>query len=225
MSVLIGRRSDEELAALMGNLGGHDLPSLLDAFERAKTHDRPVCFIAYTIKGFGSPLAGHKDNHAGLMSPEQVATLRAAMEVREGREWEKFEGLRLSAAELEALLAAVPFARDGSRRHEASTIPVPDRLSFPAQPVMSTQHGFGLLMHEIGKSDTPLARRIVTTSPDVTVSTNLGGWVNRRGLFAREGIADLFRKERIPSTYNWDFSPRGQHLELSIAEMNLFTML
>jgi pyruvate dehydrogenase E1 component len=90
---------------------------------------------------------------------------------------------------------------------------------------MSTQQGFGLIMNEIGKSDSEFARRIVTTSPDVTVSTNLGGWVNRRALFAREEMVDLFKKERIPSTYNWTFSPRGQHLELGIAEMNLFTML
>ncbi len=90
---------------------------------------------------------------------------------------------------------------------------------------MSTQHGFGLLMHELAKGDTELARRIVTTSPDVTVSTNLGAWVNRRGLFAREAMADVFRTERIPSTFHWRFSPEGQHLELGIAEMNLFTML
>src|SRR4030088_2779683 len=38
-------------------------------------------------------------------------------------------------------------------------------------------------------------------------------------------MVDLFKKERIPSTYNWTFSPRGQHFELGIAEMNLFTML
>src|SRR5580693_8957730 len=66
---------------------------------------------------------------------------------------------------------------------------------------------------------------IVTTSPDVTVSTNLGPWVNRRGLFAREALADTFKSERIPSTFNWDFSPSGQHIELGIAEMNLFVML
>ena len=90
---------------------------------------------------------------------------------------------------------------------------------------MSTQHGFGLLMHELAKGDTELARRIVTTSPDVTVSTNLGAWVNRRGLFAREKLADTFKAERIPSTFHWRFSPEGQHLELGIAEMNLLTML
>ena len=37
--------------------------------------------------------------------------------------------------------------------------------------------------------------------------------------------ADLFRSEKIPSTFNWDFSPRGQHIELGIAEMNLFILL
>ena len=101
----------------------------------------------------------------------------------------------------------------------------PQVLEVPAQPQMSTQQGFGLLMHEIGKQDSEFARRIVTTSPDVTVSTNLGAWVNRRGLFARNEMADLFRKERIPSTFNWEFSPKGQHIELGIAEMNLFIML
>jgi pyruvate dehydrogenase E1 component len=59
----------------------------------------------------------------------------------------------------------------------------------------------------------------------VTVSTNLGPWVNRRGLFAREKMADTFKNERIPSTFNWEFSPQGQHIELGIAEMNLFILL
>ena len=225
VSQLIERRSDDELARLMGNLGGHDLPSLLEAFEQARSHDRPTCFIAYTVKGFGLPLAGHKDNHAGLMTVAQLETLRRSLNVREGHEWEPFEGLDPPAAELEAFLAAVPFIQQGRRRFHSPAISVPETLSVAAQPSMSTQQGFGLLMHEIAKSDTELARRIVTTSPDVTVSTNLGAWVNRRGLFAREEMADLFKAERIPSTFNWTFSPKGQHLELGIAEMNLFILL
>jgi pyruvate dehydrogenase E1 component len=80
-------------------------------------------------------------------------------------------------------------------------------------------------MHDIAKGDTEFADRVVTTSPDVTVSTNLGAWVNRRGLFARDELADTFKAERIPSTFNWTFSPQGQHMELGIAEMNLFIML
>jgi pyruvate dehydrogenase E1 component len=90
---------------------------------------------------------------------------------------------------------------------------------------MSTQQGFGLVLNELARGDSALAARIVTASPDVTVSTNLGAWVNRRGLFARAEKADLFRSEKIPSTFNWDFSPKGQHIELGIAEMNLFILL
>ncbi|MBZ9740624.1 transketolase [Mesorhizobium sp. CO1-1-4] len=225
VSRLIERRGDDELAQLMSNLGGHDLPSILDAFEQARTHNRPTCFIAYTIKGFGLPLAGHKDNHAGLMTPTQVEILRKSMKVREGREWNPFEGLATPEATLKAFLAGVPFVQAGRRRYVSPVIEVPERLEFGAQPSMSTQQGFGLVMHEIAKGDTKFASRIVTTAPDVTVSTNLGAWVNRRGLFAREEMADLFKTERIPSTYNWTFSPRGQHMELGIAEMNLFITL
>jgi pyruvate dehydrogenase E1 component len=225
VTALIERRSDAELARLMTNLAGHDLPSLLDAFEQAKRHDRPVCFIAYTIKGFGLPLAGHKDNHAGLMTPAQMEMFRDQMNVRHGHEWELFEGLPLPADSLKSFLAAVPFVQKGRRRLNAAPVAVPDKLAFPAQPAMSTQQGFGLIMNEIGRSDSALAARIVTTSPDVTVSTNLGAWVNRRGLFARETVADTFKRERIPSTYNWEFSPKGQHVELGIAEMNLFILL
>ena len=80
----------------MTNLAGHDLPALLDAF-RAADNDQPTCFIAYTIKGYGLPFAGHKDNHAGLMTPAQMEVFRKAMGVREGHEWDKFEGLALPA--------------------------------------------------------------------------------------------------------------------------------
>jgi pyruvate dehydrogenase E1 component len=221
---LIERRSDEELGRLMTNLGGHDLPSLLQAFE-AVDHDRPTVFIAYTIKGFGLPLAGHKDNHSGLLTPTQMDGYRASAKVRPGHEWDKFEGLDRPAKDLEQFLGSVPFNAKGTRRYEAPRIPVPAELPTPKQATLSTQQGFGLILHELARSGEALADRIVTTAPDVTVSTNLGGWVNRRGLFAREELKDLFKSERIPSTYTWDFSPKGQHLELGIAEMNLFILL
>ena len=220
---LIEARSDEELARLMTNLAGHDLPSLLEAFAKID-HDRPICFICYTIKGFALPFAGHKDNHAGLMTPAQAESLRAAMNIRPGHEWDKFEGLAIAPAELQRFLERVPFAA-GPRRHPAARIEVPADVPVTIQPVMSTQAGFGALLNELGRAQSAIAERVVTASPDVTVSTNLGAWVNRRGLFAHEKMADTFKSERIPSTFNWDFSPKGQHIELGIAEMNLFILL
>lgn len=224
-TALIERRSDTELAQLMSNLGGHDLPLLLKSFEEARRHSRPVCFIAYTIKGYGLPLAGHKDNHAGLLTASQVEGLRQSFDIRPGHEWDHFEGLSGNRTELAKFVAEAPFNSAGRRRYVAKSIEVPSSLNVGYQNAMSTQQGFGLLLHELGKATDELSNRIVTTSPDVTVSTNLGAWVNRRGLFSRSEISDLFKKERIPSTFNWEFSPAGQHMELGIAEMNLFLNL
>ena len=221
---LIEARSDDELARLMTNLAGHDLPTLLTAFG-APGHARPVCFICYTIKGYGLPFAGHKDNHAGLMTPAQMETFRTAMNVRPGHEWDPREGLDVPAADLDAFLGRVPFAARAKAPAPARQYAVPAELAVTVQPEMSTQSGFGALLNELGRDTTELAERIVTTSPDVTVSTNLGPWVNRRGLFARETLADTFKSERIPSTFNWHFSPTGQHMELGIAENNLFILL
>lgn len=227
VTALIERRTDDGLSALMGNLGGHDMPSLLEAFEGADGHDRPTLFICYTIKGFSLPLAGHKDNHAGLLTPSQMEGFRAAAGVRPGHEWEKWEGAALPAADLQRFVDETPFFKAGRRRHSAPAVPVPEKLDFPdpAGKPISTQMGFGQILNEIARGDSVLASRIVTTAPDVTVSTNLGPWVNRRGLFARDSLADTFKAERIPSTYTWEFSPRGQHLELGIAESNLFLAL
>ena len=208
----------------MNNLGGHDLPAIIDAFDRID-HDRPVCFIAYTIKGFGLPFAGHKDNHAGLMTPAQMESFRAALNIRPTHEWDPFEGLRLYPEQLQQFLDEVPFAQGGVRRLTAERFAPPDTLAVNIQSEMSTQSGFGALLNELGRENSGLVARIVTTSPDVTVSTNLGPWVNRRGLFAREALADTFKSERIPSTFNWEFSAKGQHIELGIAEMNLFALL
>src|SRR3954468_23557007 len=180
---LIEKRSDAELARLMGNLGGHDLPAVIEACGKVAP-DRPTCFICYTIKGSGLPLAGHKDNHAGLMTPAQMETLREAMPIRPGHEWDRFEGLTTPADTLQAFLEHVLFATSEPRRHVAPHVDVPSEFAVTIQPTMSTQMGFGQLLNELGRQDTDFVRRIVTTAPDVTVSTNLGPWVNRRGLFA-----------------------------------------
>ncbi|ADZ72506.1 hypothetical protein [Polymorphum gilvum] len=219
---LIGRRSDDELAALMENLGGHCLRTLCEAFDDADD-DRPTVFLAYTIKGWGTPLAGHKDNHAGLMTPAQMAQFQAAMGVAPGAEWDRLAAVPDPAA-LQAFLDSVPFFRAGPRRFRAAAIAPPPRIDL-SDTVQSTQAGFGKILNEIARQGGAFADRVLTMSPDVTVSTNLGGWVNQRGLFARELRDDTFRAERVPSTQKWSFGPSGQHLELGIAEMNLMLAL
>jgi pyruvate dehydrogenase E1 component len=222
---LLAGYDDPALGDLMTNLAGHCLPSLLEAFHNQEGREQPACFIAYTIKGRGLPFQGHKDNHAGLMNPEQIDQFRSDCGIAPGQEWEPFAGLEAEQAALQAFLATVPFASQGGRRRTAATISIPDRFAPPTGARMSTQEGFGKILGEIAKEDSELAARIVTTSPDVTVSTNLGAWVNRRGLFERSEKVDIFREQKVVSAQRWTGAPTGQHMELGIAEHNLFLML
>ncbi len=232
---IIDPLTDDELAGLMTNLGGHDIETLLEAFRaQDAAGDQPTCFIAYTIKGMGLPFAGHKDNHAGLMTKEQMGAFRAAMRIREGHEWDAFEGLDIAAEEMAGFVASVPFATPLTPQGRAlvsPAIPVPAAFPVPrAGPgrPLSTQNAFGEILAEIGRgagANAALAARIVTTSPDVTVSTNLGPWVNRRGIFDRHLKNDVFRDAKLASAQRWGMSPEGQHVELGIAEQNLFLVL
>lgn len=222
VTALIEKRSDDELAALMNNLGGQCIETLVEAFNSID-HDKPTMFLAYTIKGWGTPLAGHKDNHAGLMTPTQMAQFQAQVGVKEGNEWEKF-GAISDQASTEQFLKSVPFFKEGTRRFSAKPVAVGDAIELSDRE-LSTQAGFGKILDAIAKRDDELSSRILTTSPDVTVSTNIGGWVNRKGLFARDEQSDTFKDHAIPSAQKWTFSPDGQHIELGIAEMNLFLML
>jgi pyruvate dehydrogenase E1 component len=221
---LIGGLSDEELADLMTDLGGHCLETVLDAFLAAPD-DRPTCFICHTVKGKNLPFAGHKDNHAGLMTPDQMSKFKAANNILDGQEWSKVAGLNRSEPEFEKLLSSVPFNARGPRRLTAKAIdPGPLPLP-PIRGTMSTQQGFGQILAEIARSESKLSERIVTCSPDVTVSTNLGPWVNRRGIFARHEVEDVFQARKLMSVQRWYMGPNGQHIELGIAENNLFILL
>jgi pyruvate dehydrogenase E1 component len=220
---LIDSFDDPALAGLMVNLGGHCVETLAEAFAGAQD-ERPTLFIAYTIKGYGLPFAGHKDNHAGLMTEGQIDELRRRLGIADGAEWEPWGGLGDNVAEqLRSLVAAAPFARKkGDVRRTPTPVPA---LPVPGGAEQSTQAAFGKILLELAKSGCPLADRIVTTSPDVTVSTNLGAWVNQRGLFRRKEMEDVFRAARIPSAQKWAATGAGQHIELGIAENNLFLML
>jgi pyruvate dehydrogenase E1 component len=209
----------------MTNLGGHDLDLVREAFQAVGDDDRPYCFIAYTIKGFRLPFAGHKDNHAGLMTPEQMAEFKKRHRIADGQEWDRFAGLDLDADELRAFLERVPFARR-TEQHPSAAIPVPAVLPLGRRARRaSTQEAFGRIMGELARDEGELAARIITTSPDVTVSTSLGPWVSRRSVFNRAEHADVFKQERLASSQLWAESRRGQHVELGIAENNLFLML
>jgi pyruvate dehydrogenase E1 component len=224
MQALLAEHDDAALGRLMTNLAGNDIESVLDAFHEI-ADDVPTCFIGYTIKGYGLPFAGHKDNHAGLMNPEQMAGFKRAMGIADGEEWSRFAGLDVDAGSLERFLAGVPFAQQYPRRSAAPAIEIPKALPSPRRPRQSTQEGFGQILNEIARAGGDLADRIVTTSPDVTVSTNLGPWVNRRGVFHRRDAADVFASEEVVSVQKWAMSRTGQHIELGIAEHNLFLML
>ena len=223
----LNEHDDDSLHELMTNLGGHDMEAILQAFAEAENDDRPHCFIAYTIKGYSLPLAGHKDNHAGILNAQQIEQYRDSLGITEGEEWDKVAGLGMSADELAAYLAQVPFAQrvPRERRTEtAATFDVPE-LTPPTGQRQSTQEAFGKIMNDLGRGKSDLASRIVTTSPDVTVSTNLGGLVNQRSPFHITKRDDIFRQMHVPSPQKWAQQPRGQHIELGIAENNLFLLL
>ena len=223
---LLARHDDAALHHLMTNLGGHDMATVVEAFDRAGASEQPTCFVAYTIKGMGLPFAGHKDNHAGLMTEAQMEAFRQAQGIRQGEEWERFAGLDAAATQrLRAFIDGLP-KQIGLPREAAHAAPLAmPALAPPASDHASTQEGFGRLLFELAKSNSALAQRVVTTSPDVTVSTNLGGWVNQVGLFARAPHSDVFRDRKLPSIQRWAHSPQGQHIELGIAENNLFLSL
>ncbi|HEY1432727.1 MAG TPA: transketolase, partial [Stellaceae bacterium] len=127
---ILDDHDDDALQRLMTNLAGHDMESVLDAFHSV-ADDRPTCFIAYTIKGYGLPFAGHKDNHAGLMNLDQMASFRQNMKVAEGAEWDRFAALDLPPERLSAFLSAAPLARVARRWHDAPRVPVPPSLPVP----------------------------------------------------------------------------------------------
>ena len=214
---------DDALHQLMTNLGGHDMATLVEAFDAAMD-DVPTLFIAFTIKGFGLPFAGHKDNHAGLMNPTQMSALRERIGIKEGEEWDPWAGLGDNAATAaKALVERSRIVR--TKRDRSWDVADVPQIVPPTGEEQSTQAAFGRILLDLSRTGGGLADRIVTTSPDVTVSTNLGAWVNQRGLFRRQELADAFAAAKIPSAQKWAAARNGQHVELGIAENNLFLVL
>jgi pyruvate dehydrogenase E1 component len=213
---------DEELPALLTNLGGHDLGLLIDKLcEAERTTDRPSVIFAYTIKGYGLPIYGDPANHAALLGAERVNELRASLGLDEATQWDAFdpespEGKWCAqrAAELQLIRQPRPLP--------VGKADLLQDINATQLPVVSTQEAFGRALMRL--ADVPrIGERIVTSSADVSVSTNLGGWINKVGTFSlREATDHEAGRARI---LNWRLGKHGQHIELGIAEMNLFSLL
>ncbi len=221
IAAAVADTDDEELPGLIADLGGHDMRELLANFAAADADPtRPSVLFAYTIKGWGLPIAGDALNHSALLTPPQIEATRERLGVAPGEEWEPF-----APDSPEGRLCA---ARAAILRDEALPAPqlvpgqLPDEIDFRPAASMSTQEAFGAVLAQLARVP-EIGERIVTTSPDVAVSTNLGSWINRVGVFAPADAADY--DEGAQRILRWQPGPRGRHIELGISEMNLFMLL
>ena len=211
--------SDEEVAPLVQNLGGHDLALLLESYRQCDlVTDRPSVVFAYTIKGWGLPIAGDPLNHAALLTGHQIDEFRARLGLTLDTEFDRFADDTPEGRVCNAVGSDINNVEPPQR----PTLPVPTEVGVVAQtkPV-STQEVFGRLLTGLGQI-TGVAERLVTTSPDVSVSTNLGGWINKFGVFTPEVQPDFLGDDRL---LRWKEGPEGRHVELGISEMNLFLTL
>jgi pyruvate dehydrogenase E1 component len=215
----LDRYDDVELRSLLGDLGGHDIGAILDALAEAdRDPTRPTVLFAYTMKGWGLPFAGDPLNHSAQLSPTQIDALRTACGLTTASEWDRFEPTsdagRLCAATRSRL------DRGPIDPPRAVTLPTSALGTIATSKGMSTQESFGRVLSNLARSEA--GERIVTLAPDVSVSTNLGGWINKVGVFAPEALPD---HSAGTSVLKWEQSPSGRHIELGISEMNLFSLL
>jgi len=213
------RLDDESLAALVTDLGGHDLGLLIDTFRRCdEAADRPSVVFAYTIKGHGLPMAGDPMNHAALLSVEQIDALRAAAGLDHTTEWDRFD----PDSPAGRLCADVGGDINNTPPPPRPVVPVPTAARpLVTSGAVSTQDAFGRVLASLADV-AGVSERIVTTAPDVSISTNLGGWINKRGVYAHAERDDHGGAARL---LKWAPGPTGQHIELGISEMNLFMLL
>ena len=198
-------------------MGGHDLAAVLAAFEDAEqSREQPCVIIADTMKGWGLPFAGDPMNHGALLTPTQLEEFRAALGIAPGEEWAPFSPGSPEAA----LIARSPRPVDGAA--PVGSLPeIPDDLGESYPSPSSTQEAFGRVLGRLARL--PIGERIVTVSADVAVTTHLAAWINRKGIYFPRAKPDPF--DGTPQAVQWKESPQGQHIELGIAEHDLFLTL
>lgn len=212
---------DDELLRAIRDLGGHDLVDLLDAFGQADAvTDRPSVVFAYTIKAWRLATQGHPANHSALVSDAQWRELAAATGADPDDPWALF-----ADGSPEAELCGATAAR---LEREEITL-----ARAPATPVelgrghggrASTQQAFGRFFVDLCNKAPDVAKRVVTVSPDVASSTNLGGWINHVGIWHLGDRIDWFADD-TDTLVRWRENAHGQHIELGIAEGNLVGLL
>jgi len=207
------------LAAAIRDLGGHDLGLLVDTFASVET-TRPTVVFAYTIKGRGLPTEGHPNNHSALLTEDQMVRFAADSGMVLEDPWRRFESGTAAAqlcAERSAALRRDPVAA-------SSKLSVPTSLGRPHRKPISTQAVLGRLLADLVRDAPEAAHRIVTCSPDVASSTNLGGWINKTGVWSVADRTDWFADD-AERLLKWSETVSGQHIEIGIAEVNLVGLL
>ena len=218
---LVKELDDAELAAAIRDLAGHDLADLLDAFRRAdEVSDRPAVIFAYTIKAWGLPTEGHPANHSALLSSSQWEQLAVDLGADAARPWARFADgspeARLCARAAERLTRAEVVRREPPA--------VPREVGRSHAGAVSTQQAFGRFFMDLAHEAPAVSAAVVSVSPDVASSTNLGGWINRAGVWSVGERIDWFADDH-DTLVRWRESEHGQHIELGIAECNLVGLL
>ena len=209
--------SDSELFEILSDLGGHNIESLVETFEECDAvTDRPSVVFAYTVKGWGLPMAGDPRNHSAQMSTEQINVLRGKMGLTLENEWDGF-ALDTVPGKFLALRSAT--LKRASASSEIKAV-IPTTTNPKSTGMISTQEVFGRVLTEVSR-DEAIRPYLVTTAPDVATSTNLGGFINRTGVFHPQEL----RRWNEDPMLKWAEGPTGQHIELGISEMNLFMLL
>ena len=217
VSQFLDKYSDEDLFEILTDLGGHDISSLLETFKECdEVESKPSVVFAYTIKGWHLPIAGDKRNHSAQISKKQIDELRTLSGLNESNEWNKFEP---GSAEDSLCLSRAQSLKRPSSKTEISA-EFPHTAGIAPTGSSSSQEAFGRVLTEISRNE-EIRPYLVTTAPDVATSTNLGGFINRHGIFNK----DVKREWNNNSIQKWVEGPKGQHIELGISEMNLFTLL
>jgi pyruvate dehydrogenase E1 component len=191
--------------------------SLVETFQACDAvTDRPSVVFAYTVKGWGLPMAGDPRNHSAQLSTEQIDTLRTSMGLTVENEWDSYDpesrvGKFLAKRKLDL--------KRGESTAEIKAV-IPTTTNPKSTGMISTQEVFGRVLTEISR-DEAIRPYLVTTAPDVATSTNLGGFINRTGVYHPQ----VLRRWNEDPMLKWAEGPTGQHIELGISEMNLFMLL